>query len=113
MIIKTKIKTDKKVNPLYARYVIRRDRKMVLKALNLEMKIDRNLMAAREAIPALVGYGVLTVEEGIEMSMSILKAINVGGGRSVKEKCERIATIGAKRIAEKLGGEVVEGGDTE
>lgn len=105
MIIKKKIKTDKKVNPLYARYVIRRDRKMVLKALDLEIKIDRKLMAARDAIPVLVRYGVLTLEEGVEMSMSILKAINVNEGRSFKEKYER--------IAEKLGGEVVEGGDTE
>ena len=113
MIIKTKIKTDKKANPLYALYVIRRDRKMILKALKLETKIDRNLMAAREAIPVLVGYGVLTAEEGIEMSLSILKAINVNEGRSVKEKYGWITTLSAKRIAEKLGGEVIEGGDTE
>lgn len=113
MIIKKEIKTGKKVNPLYAQYVIRRDQKMVLKALKLNQEIARKLMAARNAIPVLVGYGVLTEEEGIEMSLSILKAISVDKGRSIKEKRERIATIGAKRIAEKLGGEVVEGGDTE
>ena len=113
MIIKKKIKTDKKVNPLYARYVIRRDQKKVLKVLKLNQEIARKLMAARNAIPALVGYGVITVEEGIEMSLSILKAISASEGRDPLEVCERIATLSTKRIAEKLGGEVVEGGDTE
>ena len=113
MIIKKEIKTNKKVNPLYARYVIWRDRKMVQKAAKLDLAIARNLMAARNAIPVLVRYGFLTLEEGVEMSMSILKAISVDKDRSVKEICERVTTLGAKRIAEKLGGEVVEGGDTE
>lgn len=47
------------------------------------------------------------------MSLSILKAISVNQCRSVKERAERISTLSTKRIAEKLGGEVVEGGDTE
>lgn len=113
MIIKKEIKTDKKVDPLYARYVIRRDQKMVLKAMKLKQKIARKMMVVRNAVPVLVAYGLITEEEGVEMSLSILKAISVGKGRSAEEKYERITTLGAKRIAEKLGGEVVEGGDTE
>lgn len=50
MIIKKEIKTDKKVNPLYARYVIRRDQKMVMKAVDLRRKVNKGMMAARDAI---------------------------------------------------------------
>lgn len=113
MIIKTKIKTDKKVNPLYARYVIRRDQKMMLKAAKLEKEVIEGLKAERSAIPVLVEYGLITEEEGVEISMNILKAIGASAGRDPLEVCKRITTLSTKRIAEKLGGEVVEGGDTE
>lgn len=113
MIIKKEIKTDKKVNPLYARYIIRRDQKMMLKAAKLEREIIEGMKAARDAVPVLVAYGLITAEEGVEMSLSILKAISASAGRETLEVCERMTTLGAKRVAEKLGGEVVEGGDTE
>lgn len=113
MIIKKEIKTDKKVNPLYAWYVIRRDQKMMLKAAKLEKEVIEGLKAADSAITVLVEYGLITEEEGIKMSLSILKAIVASADRDHLEVYERMTTLSAKRIAEKLGGEVVEGGDTE
>lgn len=113
MIIKKEIKTDKKVNPMYARYVIRRDQKKMLKATKLERTVIEGLKAADSAITVLVEYGLITEEEGIKMSLSILKAIIASADRDPLEVYERMTTLSTKRIAEKLGGEVVEGGDTE
>lgn len=113
MIIKKKIKTDKKVNPLYARYVIRRDQKMMRTAARMERSVIEGLKTARNAIPVLVAYGLITGEEGVEMRLCILKAISASADQDPLEVCERMTTLSTKRIAEKLGGEVVEGGDTE
>jgi hypothetical protein len=45
------------------------------------------------------------------MSIHIKDALSVFGKRDEKETAKRVADFGAKRVAEKIGGEVVEGGE--
>ena len=91
--------------------LIEEDQEMINKALEVEGFVIRDLERAMTAIGSLVGIGLLTVDEAVEMSLHIKDALSVFGKRDEKETAKRVADFGAKRIAEKIGGEVVEGGE--
>jgi hypothetical protein len=73
--------------------------------------VIRDLAGALKAIEVLVGFGLLSVDEAVEMSLHIKGALSVFGKRDDEETEKRVADFGAKRIAEMIGGEVVEGGE--
>ena len=105
------IKVEGKVNRRRAEKIIKEDQKMIGKVLEVEGFVIRDLKRAMTAIEALVGFGLLTVDEAVEMSLHIKGALSVFGKRDDKETAKRVADFGAKRVAEMIGGEVVEGGE--
>ncbi len=94
-----------------AEKLIEKDQEMIKKALEVEGFIIRDLKRAMKAIKLLVGFGLLTVDEAVEMSLHIKDALSVFQKRDQEETAKRVADFGAKRVAEMIGGEVVEGGE--
>lgn len=84
---------------------------MIGKAIEIEKFMIRDLKRAMTAIEALVGFGLLTVDEAVEMSLHIKNALKVFQKRDPEATAKRVADFGAERLAEKIGGEVVEGGE--
>lgn len=106
-----KIEFEGKVNKARVKKLIKEDRDMINKALEVEGFVIRDLARALTAIEALVGFGLLTVDEAVEASLCIKNALSVFKKRDAEETAKRVADFGAKRIAEMIGGEVVEGGE--
>lgn len=106
-----KIEFEDKVNKKHVKKLIKEDKEMIGKAVEVEGFVIRDLCRAMKAIEALVGFGLLTVDEAVEMSLHIKDALSVFGKRDEKETAKRVADFGAKRVAEMIGGEVVEGGE--
>lgn len=108
-----KIEVEGKVNKKHVKKLIKEDKEMINKALEVEGFVIRELSRAMMAIKALVGFGLLTVDEAVEMSLHIKNALSVFGKRDDKETTKQVADFGAKRIAEMVGGKVVEGGEED
>lgn len=108
-----KIEVEGKVNKKHVKKLIEKDRKMINKALEVEGNVIGDLTRAMLAIEALVGFGLLTVDEAVEMSLHIKNALSVFRKRDSEETAKRVADFGAKRVAEMIGGEVVEGGEED
>ena len=106
-----KIKIEGKVDKKHAKKLIKEDQEMINKALEVEGFVIRDLARALPAIEALVGFGLLTVDEAVETSLHIKGALSVFQKRDMEDTAKRVADFGAKRIAEMIGGEVVEGGE--
>lgn len=106
-----KIEVEGKVNKKRVKKLFEKEQEMINKALEVEGFVIRDLKRAMTAIEALVGVGLLTVDEAVEMSLHIKNALSVFQKRDLEETAKRVADFGAKRIAEKIGGEVVEGGE--
>ena len=106
-----RIKVEGKVNKKRVKKLIEKDQEMINKALEVEGFVIRDLSRALTAIEALVGFGLLTVDEAVEASLCIKNALSVFQKRDPEETAKRVADFGAKRIAEEIVGEVVEGGE--
>ena len=106
-----KIEFEGKVDKKHVQKLIKEDQEMINKVLEVEGFVIRDLIRALKAIEALVGFGMLTVDEAVEASLHIKNALSVFRKRDPEETAKRVADFGAKRIAEKIGGEVVEGGE--
>lgn len=106
-----KIEVEGKVNKKHVKKLIEKDREMINKALEVEGNVIGDLTRAMLAIEAFVGFGLLTVDEAVEVSLGIKKALAVFEKRNTAATVARIADLGAARVAEMIGGEVVEGGE--
>ena len=106
-----KIEVEGKVNKKRVKKLIEKEQEMIRKAIEVEGFVLRDLKRAMTAIEALVGFGLLTVDEAVEMSLHIKDALSVFQKRDPEETAKRVADFGAKRVAEMIGGEVVEGGE--
>lgn len=106
-----KIEVEGKVNKKHVKKLIKEDQEMINKALEVEGNVIGDLTRAMLAIKAFVGFGLLTVDEAVEASRHIKNALSVFQKRDAEETAKRVADFGAKRIAEMIGGEVVEGGE--
>lgn len=107
------IKVEGKVNRKRVMKIEKKDKEMIAKAIEVDRKIHDDLKIAMKAMPALVGVGLLSEDEAVEVSLGIKKALMVYEKRNKATTVARIADLGAARVAEMIGGEVVEGGDTE
>lgn len=108
-----KIEIEGKVNKKHVKKLIKEDQEMINKALKVEGVVIRDLKRALLAIEALVGFGLLTVDEAVETSLCIKNALSVFKKRDSEETAKRVADFGAKRVAEMIGGKVVEGGEED
>ena len=106
-----RIKVEVKVNRKRARKFEKKDKEMITKVVEVDRKIRADLAIAMKAMPALVGVGLLSEDEAVEMSLGIKKALAVFEKRNTAATVARIADLGAARVAEMIGGEVVEGGE--
>jgi hypothetical protein len=105
------IKVEGKVNKKRAKRFEKKDKEMIAKAVEVDRKIHADLAIAMKAMPALVGVGLLSEDEAVEVSLGIKKALTVFEKRNTAATVARIADLGAARVAEMIGGEVVEGGE--
>lgn len=106
-----KIEVEGKVNKKRAKKLSEKEQEMIGKAIEVEGFVIRDLERAMTAIGSLVGIGLLTVDEAVKIALHIEGALSVFGERDSNETAKRVADFGAKRIAEMIGGEVVEGGE--
>lgn len=105
------IKVEGKVNKKRVMRFEKKDKEMIAKAVEADRKIHADLEIAMKVIPVLVEVGLLSEVEAVEMGLGIKKALAVFEKRNTAATVARIADFGAARVAEKIGGEVVEGGE--
>ena len=84
------------------------EKEMIGRAFESDNAMKENLQSTAELIPILVGYGLYSVEEGVEIAKHIEAALRIIKGRNAKEVTNRVAGLSVRRIENKVGGEVVE-----
>lgn len=107
MIIAKTIKNPKR-NRFYCKWVEHKDKKMIKKVLKMRLKQAKEMIRIIESIDIYAGYGLLSVEEGLELHRNIKKAIEIVNVKNAKDAAERMAELSIRRIAHMVGGEVVE-----
>lgn len=88
--------------------VAHKDKEMIRTAFEADNAMKENLQSTTGLIPILVGYGLYSVEEGVQIAKHIEAALKIIKGRNAKEVAHRAADLSVRRIANRVGGEVVE-----
>lgn len=112
MSIKRVIKNEKR-NKLYCMMVALKDKKVINKLIDNHTMVAKSLVLIRNQIPLFVEYGVCSVNEGFEIHKHINAALKVMSERNADETANRIIDLSIHRIADLVGGEVVEEGKEE
>lgn len=99
---------NKKLTKWQCMKVAHKDKEMIRTAFEDDNAMKENLQRAEGLIPILVGYGVYSVEEGIAIAIHIEAALRIIKGRNEEEVTNRVADLSVRRIANRVGGEVVE-----
>ena len=102
---------NQKRSRLYCRLVEWDDKRKVGRLLKEQQNMIRVLAKMTNQIPSFVEYGIYSVDDAIETRKHIVDIAMIGLKENPKEKVERIADLSIQRIAERTGGEVVEGGE--
>ena len=87
---------------------VHKDKEMIRTAFEADNAMKENLQSTAELIRILVGYGLYSVEEGVAIAKHIEAALRIMKGRNEKEVANRTADLSVRRIANRVGGEVVE-----
>ena len=85
-----------------------KEKEMIGKAFEADNAMKENLQSTPELIQVLVGYGLYSVEEGVAIAKHIEAALRIMKGRIAKEVTNRVTDLSVRRIANRVGGEVVE-----
>ncbi len=101
------IKNEKR-NRMYCYMVGHKDKKMICKAVEADSAMKESLLSIANLIPIMVGYGLYSVEEGVEIAKHIEAALRIMKGRNAEEVANRAADLSVRRIANRVGGEVAE-----
>lgn len=88
--------------------VAQKDKEVIRAAFEADNATKENLQSAAGIIPILVGYGLYSVEEGVEIAKHIEAALRIIKGRNEEEVANRVTDLSVRRIANRVGGEVVE-----
>ena len=110
MIIQRCSRNEKR-NRLYCRLVAWDDKRKIRRLLKKQRNMIRALAKMTDQIPLFVEYGIYSVDDGIETRKHIAGIAMIGLKENPRETFERIADLSIQRIAERIGGEVVEGGE--
>ena len=110
MTIQRCVRNEKR-NRLYCRLVEWDDKRKIRRMIKKQRNMIRALENIADQIPLFVEYGIYSVDSGIETRKHILGIAMIGLKEDPKETFERIADLSIQRIAERTGGEVVEGGE--
>lgn len=105
-IVRT-IKNEKRGN-LYCRMVERKDKEMIHKALHADKIVGNQLLAIRSGIPLMLEIGLYTVDEAVEIVKHIEAVMKIISERDAEKTANRVADLSIRRIANMVGGEVVE-----
>ena len=101
------IKNEKR-GKLYCYMVERKDKDMIHKALQYDEIIGKQLLSIRSGIPLMIEMGLYTVDEAVEIVKHIEAAMKIISERDAEKTGNRVADLSIRRIAEMVGGEVVE-----
>lgn len=104
------IRSEKR-NLLYCRLVEWDDKRKIRRLVRKQRNMIWVLANMADQIPLFVEYGIYSVDDGIETRKHIVDIAMIGLKENPKETLERIADLSIQRIAERIGGEVVEGGE--
>lgn len=104
---------NEKWNRLYCRLVVWDDKRKIRRMLKKQKNMIRALENIADLIPLFVEYGIYSVDSGIETRKHIAGIAMIGLKEDPRETFERIADLSIQRIAERIGGEVVEGGEED
>ena len=102
---------NEKRSRLYCRLVEWDDNRKIRRMIKKQRNMIRALAKMTDQIPLFVEYGIYSVDDGIETRKHIVDIAMIVVKENPKEKVERIADLSIQRIAERTGGEVVEGGE--
>lgn len=102
---------NEKRNRLYCRLVEWDDKRKIRRMFKKHRNMIRALENIADLIPLFVEYGIYSVDSGIEVRKHILGIATIGLKENSRETFGRIADLSIQRIAERTGGEVVEGGE--
>lgn len=105
-IVRT-IKNEKCGN-LYCRKVERKDKEIIHKALQADKIVGNQLLAIRSGIPMMLEIGLYTVDEAVEIVKHIEAVMKIISERDAEKTANRVADLSIRRIANIVGGEVVE-----
>lgn len=86
----------------------RKEKEMIGKVFESDNAMKEDLLSTLELIRALVGYGLYSVEEGVEIAKHIEATLRIMKGRNAEEVANRVTGLSVRRITNKVGGEVVE-----
>ena len=104
---------NEKGNRLYCRLVEWDDKRKIRRMFKKQRNMIRALENIADQIPLFVEYGIYSVDDGIETRKHIAGIAMIGLKEDPRETFERIADLSIQRIAERIGGEVVEGGEED
>ena len=102
---------NEKRNRLYCRLVEWDDKRKIRRMLKKQKNMIRALENIADLIPLFVEYGIYSVDDAIETRKHIVDIAMIGLKENPMKTFERIADLSIQRIAERIGGEVVEGGE--
>lgn len=96
---------------LYCRLVEWDDKRKIRRLVKKQRNMIRVLAKMTDQIPLFVEYGIYSVDGAIETRKHIVDIAMIGLKENPRETFERIDDLSIQRIAERIGGEVVEGGE--
>ena len=102
---------NEKRSRLYCRLVEWDDKRKIRRLLKEQQNMIRVLANMADQIPLFVEYGIYSVDGAIETRKHIVDIAMIGLKENPMKTFERIADLSIQRIAERIGSEVVEGGE--
>lgn len=94
------------------RRIKKKEKAMIEDAFKLDKALADNLIKTAKSMPLLAEMGLYTADEAFEIYKHINAAIQIMGSKNADTVAKRVADLSIRRIAKKVGGEVVEEADT-
>lgn len=92
--------------------IVKKEKAMIEDAFKLDKALADNLIKTAKSMPLLAEMGLYTADEAFEIYKHINAAIQIMGSKNEDTVAKRVADLSIRRIAKKVGGEVVEEADT-
>lgn len=104
--------TGEKLGEKECRRIGKKEKAMIEDAFKLDKALADNLNKTAKSMPLLAEFGLYTADEAFEIYKHINEAIKIMGSKNADTVAKRVADLSIRRIAKKVGGEVVEETDT-
>jgi hypothetical protein len=100
--------TGEKLGEKECRRIEKKEKEMIEDAFKLDKALADNLIKTAKSMPLLAEMGLYTADEAFEIYKHINAAIQIMGSKNADAVAKRVADLSIRRIAKKVGGEVVE-----